>query len=280
MALTRRGRVTLATGVVVLTGLLVAYVLLRTPLGTVLGLGGGPPCTLTTGESTFEWSVEQAMTATTVAGVGTRIGATVNGVAEAVDRGVTSTEGRDPPQALTPREARAIYRALPDVATPDEEGIGVAESLLGYDGDALTCAVPLLPDIDREEPGGLGLTPRADRLRAEMRAVFGKQVLGGFSPEGVRSGHIDGSAHYDGRAVDVFFRPVSQANQRLGWQQAQWSVAHAQRLALATVIFDRRIWTATRSLEGWRDYRHPDGDTANPVLMHEDHVHLDVLEGS
>ncbi|MBA2767768.1 MAG: hypothetical protein H0U35_01285 [Sporichthyaceae bacterium] len=279
MALTRRGRVTVATGLLVLIGLVVAYVLLRTPLGTVLGLRAGPPCTVTVSGNTFDWSAEHAMTATTVAGVGTRIGASVNGVAEAVDRGLTTLEGRDPPQSVSPREARSIYRALPDVATPDEEAIGIAEALLGYDGDALTCAVPLQPDLAREEPGELGLTPRADVLRTEMRAVFGKQVLGGFSPEGVRSGHIDGSAHYEGRAVDVFFRPVSQVNQRLGWQLAQWSVAHAQRLGLATVIFDRRLWTATRSLEGWRDYRHPDGDTANPVLLHEDHVHLDVIEG-
>ena len=45
-----------------------------------------------------------------------------------------------------------------------------------------------------------------------------------------------------------------------------WAVAHAERLDLATVIFDRRIWTGRRSLQGWRDYRHPSGETDNPVL--------------
>jgi hypothetical protein len=112
-----------------------------------------------------------------------------------------------------------------------------------------------------------------------MRAVYGKQILGGFAPDGVDSGHIEGSAHYEGRALDVFFRPVTAENQRLGWQQAMWAVAHAERLDLATVIFDRRIWTARRSLQGWRDYRHPSGATDNPVLLHEDHVHVDVVEG-
>ena len=216
------------------------------------------------------------MTATTVAGVGTRIGASVDGVAAAVAAALEP----EPVRAMPLAAARAIYRALPDVATPDREQVALAEALLGHDDGALTCTVPLTRGAtDREDPGGLGLTPRADRVRASMREVFGKQILGGFSPRGVTSGHIEGSAHYEGRALDIFFRPVTRDNQRLGWQQALWAVAHAERLDLATVIFDRRVWTGRRSLQGWRDSRHPSGETDNPVLMHEDHVHVDVLEG-
>ena len=48
---------------------------------------------------------------------------------------------------------------------------------------------------------------------------------------------------------------------------------------IATVIFDRSVWTAQRSDAGWRDYRYPGGETDNPVLLHEDHVHVDVFEG-
>ena len=33
-------------------------------------------------------------------------------------------------------------------------------------------------------------------------------MLGGFDPDGVSSGHVEGSTHYEGRAIDVFFRPV------------------------------------------------------------------------
>ena len=67
-----------------------------------------------------EWSAAQAMTATTVAGVGTRIGATENGVAAAVRRAMLLE--RDAP--LPVDEAREIYRGLPDVARPGEPSAG------------------------------------------------------------------------------------------------------------------------------------------------------------
>jgi hypothetical protein len=58
-----------------------------------------------------------------------------------------------------------------------------------------------------------------------------------------------------------------------------WAVAHSDSLAVATVIFDRQIWTADRSVQGWREYEYPGGPTDNPVLLHEDHVHVDVHRG-
>lgn len=276
MPLTRRGRAVATLLVASVTVGMVTVLVTRTPLGTLLGISTGPPCSLTAGATTLAWSAEEAMTATTVAGVGTRIGASLNGVAAAVARSLDPA----PERALTPEAAREIYRGLPDVATPGDEAVAVAGALLGREDDTLSCVVPLASaPPDRETPNDLGLTPRADVVRASMREVFGKQILGGFAPDGVDSGHIEGSAHYEGRALDVFFRPVTEENQRLGWQQAMWAVAHAERLDLATVIFDRRIWTARRSLQGWRDYRHPSGATDNPVLLHEDHVHVDVVEG-
>jgi hypothetical protein len=45
------------------------------------------------------------------------------------------------------------------------------------------------------------------------------------------------------------------------------------------VIFDSSIWSARRSITGWRTYEHPAGPTDNPILMHEDHLHVDVVEG-
>jgi hypothetical protein len=278
--LTRRGRLTVTVTVValLLATAGVAFLLTRTRVGAALGLHVGPPCELTTAEGDVHWSAREAMSATTLAAVGVRIGATENGVAAAVRRGTTAR--RD--AVLDAEQARQVYRGLPDRARPSREALAVGRALLGLDGPALTCTVPELTRsaaLAVESPGPAGLTPRAAEVRADMRTAFGRQSLGGFDPGGVTTGHVPGSAHYEGRAMDVFFRPISAASTRLGWVQAQWAVAHAERLGIATVIFDRQIWSARRSLSGWRDYRYPGGATDNPVLLHEDHVHIDVLRG-
>lgn len=276
--LTRRGRLAVTSAVLVV--LLVAgwLVVTRTPLGPALGLGGRPPCTLTTTRGDLQWSWTQAMTATTVAGVGSRIGASDNGVAAAVARSLAVD--RETP--LGADGARTLYRLLPDVARPAADELAVGRALRGEHGPVLSCVVPLTGagDVPTQEPNALGLTPRADALRQEMRTVFGKQILGGFAPKGVSSGHVEGSAHYEGRAIDVFFRPITDEGTRRGWQQAMWVTAHARQLRVATVIFDRQIWSAARSVQGWRAYRYPGGRTDNPVLLHEDHVHVDVARGA
>lgn len=270
---------TLTVTILAFAGACTAYTLTRTQVGPALGLGTAPPCTLTAGDLTRRWTHEQAMSATTVAAVGQRIGATDNGIAAAVDRAL---RGRDD-RVVAPATAREMYRALPDRARPAAAELAVSATLLGRNGPALACTVKssaLDTGLPAEAPGPSGLTPRAEAVRLAMRAVFDKQILGGYAPGGVTTGHVGGSAHYEGRAIDVFFRPVDDANTQRGWMQAHWAVAHAGELHLATVIFDRRIWTASRSGSGWRDYEHPSGPTANAVLLHEDHVHLDVLDGS
>lgn len=280
MRLTRRGRLTVTLTVVTVVLLAVAFVLSQTRVGTVLGVKSAPPCTVTVDGETEQWSVESAQSATTLAAVGQRIGASLNGVAAALAANVPSDV------ALTGASARAAYGRLPDRATPAPASVALARALLGYDGPTLACTVKTLDlgnrtgdVLPRQTPGASGLTPRADAVRLAMREVFGKQVLGGFDPEGVRGGHIAGSAHYEGRAIDVFFRPINPENTRLGWLLAQWLAAHAQQLQLATIIFDERIWTARQSVQGWRDYQHPRGPTDNPILLHRDHVHVDVQEG-
>lgn len=276
MRLTRRGR--LIVTVVVAAALIAAavFAVTRTPLGPLLGLGSAPPCTLDTGAEEIDWSAQEAMTATTVTGVGVRIGASENGVAAAVRRALEP----DRATPLSPAAARQVYRLLPDVAHPDAAELAVARALLGSRGPALTCIVPLIgDDLPRQQLGPNGLTPRAESVRVALRESFGPQSLGGFAPGGVSGGHVEGSAHYEGRAIDVFFRPVTPANTRGGWTVALWAVAHAEELDLDTVIFDRQIWSSDRSAEGWRRYRYPGGKTDNPVLLHEDHVHVDVVRG-
>ncbi|MBA3742813.1 MAG: hypothetical protein H0X00_07785 [Sporichthya sp.] len=164
------------------------------------------------------------------------------------------------PEAYNKHETRA--RAL-------------ASALMGYSPAAFSCAIR--PDgVESQEPGSAGLTGRAARALTAIETAFGDQEIGGYAPGGVTSGHTEDSAHYAGRAIDVFYRPVNQGQRRDGWATAQWLVANAERLEVATVIYDGRIWTARRSVQGWRDYTPPNGATDDTTLMHRDHVHLDV----
>ena len=161
-------------------------------------------------------------------------------------------------------------------ADHEQDARAIASALTGNSPEAFTCTI----DDDAEEADpeltGSGLTARADTVRQEALAVFGDVPLGGFAPGGVRDGHIAGSAHYDGRAVDLFVRPVNARNKQRGWAIAQYFVAQADRLGVRTVIFDDRIWTARRSDQGWRDYDAPSRSGDQAILEHRDHVHVDV----
>lgn len=159
-----------------------------------------------------------------------------------------------------------------------EDARALASALTGYNPARFTCvARPSLDDPGSEQPGANGLTPRAEKVRRELERAFGQLSLGGFAPEGISTGHIEGSAHYDGRALDIFVRPVTEANNRTGWAIAHYLVAHADRLEVDHVIFDDRIWSSgVRSEQGWRDYDVPDGGGDRAVLEHRDHVHIDV----
>jgi hypothetical protein len=230
----------------------------------------GPDCTAAAGGDEVGLSREVARSVTQLAAVAVRDGVDEQRVAAAV-RQVRDGDGA----ALDPASAAAALAGTPPEPAPEPADLALARAVLGFEQGALTCSTSR-PDRVGEPPGADGLTPRAQRLRAELEAAFGPQSLGGFAPGGVSEGHIEGSAHYEGRAIDVFFRPVTEPGTRRGWAVSHWLVAHAAELDVATVIFDRQIWSAGRSREGWRPYVHPSGDTGNPVLAHEDHVHVDV----
>jgi hypothetical protein len=184
--------------------------------------------------------------------------------------------------ALTDAAQRVQRSGYPDAyAKHEPDATVLAGALTGRNPAALAC------DVDGADGAGLaverltesGLTPRARAVRADLERAAGKQSLGGFAPGGVSTGHIEGSAHYDGRAIDVLYRPVSKASKRRGWSTAHYLVANAERLHIATVIYDDRIWTARRSGDGWRPYVPTSGDPENPINRHLDHVHVDVLRG-
>lgn len=178
--------------------------------------------------------------------------------------------------------AQAVQRSAFPNAYADHEGDArvLASALSGYSPGALSCS--FRGDSEPTEVEGAdGLIPRARAVLDEFTGAFGDLDIGGFQPGGLDSGHIEGSAHYDGRAIDIMFRPHDDPEvKRRGWAAAHWLAANAQRLKIATVIYDDRIWSLRRADEGWRPYTHPSGDTTNPTLRHLDHVHVDVVRGS
>ena len=180
--------------------------------------------------------------------------------------------------------ARLVAAVLATTAGADRAAATeVAAGLAGVRRSSrLVCSWPRGP-VEPQEPGRSGLVPRARQLRAEWTTAFGPLVAGGFARGGVSGGHVDGSAHYEGRAVDVFFRPLGDAEQhRRGWVFAQWLVAHAADHHVLSVIYDDRIWTSWAAGSGWRDYVHPGATFANrgnAILRHRDHVHVAVESG-
>jgi hypothetical protein len=176
--------------------------------------------------------------------------------------------------------AQQVQRsAYPDAYSEHEaKSRAVASALMGHSPRGLWCSVrPEAVEVQQEEPDGL--TARARTVRDELSVAFGELVISGYEPGGITTGHVADSAHYDGRALDVFFTPVTEERRTQGWAAAQWLVANAHRLQIATVIYDDHIWTARRSTSGWRPYTAPGGPTEDPTLRHLDHVHVDVAQG-
>lgn len=175
--------------------------------------------------------------------------------------------------------AQLVQRSAYPRAYADHEADArvLASALTGNSHHAFSCRVSDDPEAASARLRKSGLTPRAERVRREVAEVFDDPPMGGFAPGGVRSGHMAGSAHYDGRAVDVFVRPVTREHKIRGWAMAQYLVAMAERLEIRTVIFDGRIWTAGRkSDDGWRTYEPPERAGDRAILEHRDHVHVDV----
>lgn len=175
--------------------------------------------------------------------------------------------------------AQEVQRSAFPEAYADHEADArvLASALTGYSPAALSCTFRG-ESVPAETMAEDGLTPRARIVHDAVTAMFGDLDIGGFQPGGVDSGHIEGSAHYDGRALDIMFRPHDDAGvNRRGWGMAHWLAANAPRLNIATLIYDDRIWSLRRADEGWRPYTHPSGNTTNATLRHLDHVHVDVV---
>lgn len=174
--------------------------------------------------------------------------------------------------------AQEVQRSgFPDAyAAHEADARALASALTGNSPEGFSCR------LDDSDDGSTalkasGLTAGADAVRLDLQARFPDLPLGGFAPGGVSTGHVEGSAHYDGRAIDAFVRPISPANKTRGWAIAAYLVSQADRLDIKTVIFDNRIWTSgQKSGDGWRDYDPPERSGDPAILEHRDHVHVDV----
>jgi hypothetical protein len=160
-------------------------------------------------------------------------------------------------------------------ADHEEDARALASALTGYSPAAFSCDLDGGAPSTDEDLVDSGLTARANAVREDLLTRYGDLPLGGFAPGGVSTGHMEGSAHYEGRAIDIFFRPVNEANQTRGWALAHYLVGNAARLDIRTVIFDDRVWTAGR--DGWRNYDPPESSGSQEILEHRDHVHVDVF---
>ncbi|GAA4919809.1 hypothetical protein GCM10023405_49470 [Streptomonospora salina] len=188
---------------------------------------------------------------------------------------LSSDEAR---RATTAVALRARGADAPDTSGIDGDALRrLREGPTDGPGPSLTCRVSTGSGLGEQELTDSGLTPRAQALLDSAGEVFGTMSVGGYETGGVSSGHGEDSAHYDGRAVDVFYRPVSEENRREGWLLAHWLVAHAEQLHVAHVIFDDEIWSARDPRGGWQPYEA--GDPDNAILRHLDHVHVDVQRG-
>jgi hypothetical protein len=196
----------------------------------------------------------------------------------ALARTLTDLAGRD--QNAAASLATTTHQVAVAWPVQASQAAVITLSLRGYVPGALACT-GTLPPAQRQAMEPDGLTARANTMWDAIKAVFGPLPAGGFMPGGVYTGHVPGSAHYEGRAIDFFYRPITAKTIRHGWVLAQWLEAHAESLQIATVIFDARIWTpGDWNNRGWGSYNYPEGTTTNPTLLHYDHVHVDVQRGS
>ncbi len=253
-------------------------------------------CTVTAEGETYDFSSEQAEHASAIAAQAVRRGlpARAASVVLAVeiadndlDRPASEASGSydrlsgvaDYRQQSVPGVAQQISDGdRADYRDAEPEARALASALTGNTREAFSCVVKGGSEEVSDRLSPAGLTSRAETVREDVRKAYGGLPEGGFQPGGVTTGHMAGSAHYEGRAVDYFFRPINARNNVKGWSLAQYLVANADRLDITTVIYDDRIWTKLRSGGGWRDYEVPPRGGDQAILEHRDHVHVDVAD--
>jgi hypothetical protein len=136
----------------------------------------------------------------------------------------------------------------------------------------------------RPSPGGGCITPRTEWMLGELGRAFGGlpgQVVKSLGCWDLHLWNPD-SDHPLGKACDLYVgqagRFANVTEQQLGWLVAWWLRINAKALGVKYVIWQGRIWSQHRDIEGWRPY---DGggiyDVRTPVGGHYDHIHVSML---
>jgi hypothetical protein len=294
--LTPRGRAVLAAAAAVLAAGLVTTVV-------VVSLHGDGPlapdaCSATVDGTTVQLSPEQMANAATIAGIAGRRGlparAATIGIATAmqesklvnVDYGDRDSLGlfqqrpsqgwgtkkqvSDPVYAtnafydvlvkvegyrslpITTAAQKVQRSAFPEAyAQHEEEARVLASALSGYSAAALTCSL----DAHRQPAGAQGLRGLRSALEHEQARTTQEPLPTGAGLRLTPSGS------------------GTTAAQRGAWSVAQWAVGQADRLGVARVYVDGRMWRRSSPDDGWREVTGrsvPTSGSADVVVMLDD----------
>jgi hypothetical protein len=186
-----------------------------------------------------------------------------------VRNGGTNGQHTDPASWLNAHNAAD----LPEPATGTPGGCNPRPGTPGGEPE------PVDGDPDRmvDDPTSGGqITARLLNLHTQATAAFPETSWSCYSP---RPGTV--SEHPLGRACDLTFgnaigqRPTPPQLEA-GWRVTNWMKDHAETLGVDYLIWQDKIWSLARDVEGWRDYAHGTDITTR----HIDHLHVTVRTGS
>ncbi|MGA5497150.1 hypothetical protein ACPCSP_22590 [Streptomyces cinereoruber] len=278
----RRGRLARsAAAFTVLLGL-ASYV----GLHQMTGSKGTPRCSVGSGDHRYEFTPEQASNAATISAVGTTRGLPERAVTIALATALQESALRNighgdrdslglfqqrpsmgwgtPEQIMDPvysagrfyagLEKVPGYSRLPlTVAAQKVQKSGFPQAYAKHEPDAALLAAALTG----RTPAGLSCTANPkegepgdpQRVRTELIRAFGQKA----APTAVTGGPSAGRSAAEPPVLVVPVRPVagSGADERRGWELAQWAVARAEALRITEVSYGDRVWRAGEALGGW-----------------------------
>ncbi|MFE0703472.1 hypothetical protein [Streptomyces sp. NPDC058872] len=280
----RRGRrARPAAALAVLFGI-AAYVAVH----QVTGSTGTPRCSVGTGDNRYEFTTEQASNAATISAVGTTRGLPERAVTIALatalqESGLRNIEHGDrdslglfqqrpsqgwgtPEQIMDPLYAsRKFYEGLEKVpgysrlpltvAAQKVQRSGFPQAYAKHEPDATLLSAALTG----RSPAALRCTAgKADgrpgdpaRVREELVRAFGEKA----APKTVTGGPSAGRSATEPPVLLVPVEPGSPAgggaDERRGWELAQWAVARSEVLRIAEVSYGDLVWRAGEANGDW-----------------------------